>query len=140
MYIKLEKKKRDISLDIIKLISAYMVVFYHFGHIDKGEFINNQYHCTLGQYLLILCSSSIPMFFMVNGALLLNKEYSIEKIYSKAGKIALLTFVWSFIDFPSWFMKTLIVLYLFYPVLIKIYRIEFARRLLMIAVFFFPFL
>ena len=131
--------KRVLSLDLIKLISAFMVVFYHTGHKDLGYFVEGVYHCSIEQCLLMICSSSIPMFFMVNGALLLNKDYSNEKIYNKAGKVALLVFVWSVVDFPSWFMKTLIVLYLLYPLLKKVYNKSKYRTALMTLLFVFPF-
>ena len=79
---------------------------------------------------------------MVNGALLLNKNYSKQTIYHKAAKIALLLFVWHFLKFPDWFFKTLIVLYLLYPIFIRIFNSQkrIYKYILMTAVFCFPFL
>jgi surface polysaccharide O-acyltransferase-like enzyme len=139
----IDNKKRYVYLDIIKIISAFMVVFYHMSRkMDLGTFENSSYSISFPQILMCFCSASIPLFFMVNGALILNKNYPVEKIYYKAAKIALLVFVWSFTGFPSWFLKTLIILYLLYPIFIRIYnsKISALKYLLMLAVFVFPFL
>ena len=134
---------RYISLDIIKLVSAFMIVFYHLdSYINLGSFVNGSYQISSEQIILCLFSAAVPLFFMVNGALLLNKTYSTEKIYIKAAKVALLVFVWQFLDFPSWFFKTLIVLFLLYPILNRLDKAKnkIWRNLVMIALFLFPFL
>ncbi len=131
---------RYVYLDFIKIIAAIMVVFYHFRSTDLGSFINGQYVITFDRVFTNISAACVPLFFMVNGALVLNKDYSIEKIYYKAAKIALLLFVWSVVDFPAWFFKTLIVLYLLYPIFKKIYRNKALSTILMTAVFVFPFL
>ncbi len=135
--------KRYISLDVIKILSAFMVVFYHFRYFDLGHFENGNYILSVPQFLLCFCSASIPMFFMVNGALMLNKKRTTKEIYAKAGKLALISLVWnSLVGFYTWFFHALIVLYLIYPFLIKIFTAK--RRLwlyiLMGSVFVFPFL
>lgn len=135
--------QRHISLDIIKLISAFMIVFYHLSeYMNLGFFVNGSYQISFTQIGLSLCSCAVPLFFMVNGALLLNKDYSTEKIYTKAAKVALLIFVWSFLDFPAWFLKTLVVLFLLYPIINKLDKAkkQIWRNLVMLAIFVFPFL
>lgn len=131
---------RLIYLDILKIISAFFIIFYHFGKVDLGVVTDGSYIPTFGRVIENITVVSIPVFFMVNGALIFNKEYSLEKIYGKAAKIALLTFVWEFTAFPSWFFKTLIVLYLLYPLLLKVYRNTKFLQLVCILVFVFPFL
>lgn len=134
---------RYISLDIIKLVSAFMIVFYHLdGFLNLGSFVTGSYHISVPQIVMSLCSCSVPLFFMVNGALLLNKEYSTEKIYIKAAKVALIIFVWKIAAFPDWFMKTLIVLFLLYPIINKLDKAKnkIWRNLVMLALFVFPFL
>ena len=134
-----KKSERYIYLDILKIIAAFSIVFYHTGRVDVGDFVNGIYFPTFTRVLFNLNVISIPVFFMVNGALIMKKEYSTEKIYMKAAKVALLLFVWSFTDFPSWFFKTLIVIYLLYPFLLKIYKNKKARAILEAIVFLFPF-
>lgn len=68
---------------------------------------------------------------MVNGALLLNKIYSKKSIYLKIFKLAFIILFWNFIRFPDWFLKTLIILYLIYPILKKILD-KFPRLLILI--------
>ena len=58
---------------------------------------------------------------MVNGALLLNKNYTYKEIGKKILKLILLIIVWSIVRFPSWFLKTLIILYVIYPLLKRIF-------------------
>ena len=116
-----------------------MVVFYHLGKTNLGYFDSGIYHLTFDRVFTNISAACVPLFFMVNGALLLNKQYTVEQIYAKAAKIALLLFVWNFTGFPSWFFKTLIVIYLLYPFLKKIYDNKQIRYLFMIAIFVMPF-
>lgn len=134
---------RYISLDIIKLLSAFMIVFYHLdGYLRLGSFAGGSYQISLPQIIMSLCSCSVPLFFMVNGALLLNKEYTTEKIYIKAAKVALIIIVWKIVVFPDWFMRTLIILFLLYPILNKLDKAKnkIWRNLVMLVIFVFPFL
>lgn len=77
---------------------------------------------------------------MANGAILMNKTYSIKQIALKILRIAFLILIWFWLPFPYWFFRTLIILYILYPVLKKLYD---SHRLLLIClmslVFLFPF-
>ncbi len=136
------KRKRDLSLDAIKILACAGVVILHTLDRNSG---------TVAQILYYLGTISIPLFFMVNGALLLNKEkitfkYCILKIV----KIILITLFWStllffikaivnrdvsewYIDIFGcfiqkgyfnifWFFGSLILIYLLLPVIHKIYK------------------
>lgn len=120
-----------------------MVVFYHFGKLDIGSFEYGVYHITFGQCVLCFCSVSIPLFFMINGALILGKERTANDVYAKAGKLALLNFIWSFewmrFHGIAWFLRTLIVLYVLYPIYIYVYRNKKLKYIFMASVFIFPF-
>lgn len=134
---------RIASLDVIKILSAFMVVFYHYRFFDLGHFENGRYLLSVPQFLLCLCSASVPLFFMVNGALLLNRDLSVQQIYAKAGRLALVAVVWDWlVDYYSWFLYALLVLYLLYPILHRAYRAKSKvwARLIMGAVFLMPFL
>ena len=134
---------RIVSLDVIKILSAFMVVFYHFRYMDPGHFKGGSYVMSAPQFLLCFCSASIPMFFMVNGALMLNKNRSVQEIYRKAGRLALVSLVWNrLVGFYTWFFYALIVLYLLYPIFIRAFNAEnrIYLYLIMAAVFVMPFM
>lgn len=64
--------------DIIKVFAIFLVCYYHFNtsYIIFNEgfiFIPN-----FGYLIMTLASMGVPLFFMVNGALLLNKPYKFE--------------------------------------------------------------
>lgn len=132
--------KREVYLDVLKIISAFFIIFYHFGRLNFGEIVNGTYIPNAERVIENITVVSIPIFFMVNGALIFQKRYTVEQIYTKAAKIALLIFVWEFTGFPSWFFKTLIVLYLLYPVLLKIYENKGLRLLVSLFILIMPFL
>ena len=120
-----------------------MVVFYHFRYMDPGHFKGASYVMSAPQFLLCFCSASIPMFFMVNGALMLNKNRSVQEIYRKAGRLALVSLVWNkLVGFYTWFFYALIVLYLLYPIFIRAFNAEnrIYLYLIMAAVFVMPFM
>lgn len=132
--------KRDSSLDLIKIIACFGVVILHTVNRSMG---------VLNSVLYYLGTLSIPMFFMVDGALLLNKEcvtfkYSVNKII----KIFLVAMFWAFIGLIFsfirdktfdkwyidlfgwvfqkgsasilWFLGSLIIIYLLLPLFYKI--------------------
>ena len=112
------KNVRIPYLDLLKVIAAFLMVFYHFAYyrLDYGFLEGAKYIPNFNRILMCFASCCVPLFFMVNGTLMLGRERTWKSVYLKAGKILLLVIVWSFADFPSWFFKTLIVLYILYPI------------------------
>ena len=132
------QKGRLVSLDLIKIVAAFMVVFYHFRFFSLGRFAGGSYIPSLPQLLLCPCAASIPLFFMVSGALMLNKNCTTKEIYAKAARAALLILVWNAaVGFPEWFLRALIVLYLLYPILNRAFRAERKLWLYLILAGFF---
>ena len=86
---------RNYGIDIMKILSAFMVVFYHFGH----------------------------------------RKYDNLLILKKIGKLLLIIVVWKVVCFPSWFLKTLVILYVLYPLLKKIFD-NFPKILVMVILCF----
>lgn len=133
--------ERYFGIDIMKIAAAFMVTFYHFQHIDYGFTAGQFYIPNLNRLLMNLCVVSVPLFFMCNGAILLNKKYSVKQIFRKAAKIILLILVWHWLSFPDWFFKTLCLLYCCYPIL----RYSFEKKrwimyFLMVALLAVPFM
>lgn len=77
--------KKKIHLEIIRVIALVCIMFNHTG--DRG---NSVYLYTDGKLTFmisligdILCKIGVPLFLMVSGALLLQKEENLQQIYGK---------------------------------------------------------
>lgn len=68
------KKERINYLDLIKTIAIIFVVFVHYSW-DDGSIISN--------ISMMLCIIAVPLFFMVNGTLLLNNKFDLNKHLKK---------------------------------------------------------
>ena len=134
-------KTRNINLDLIKVLACIGVVLLHttmIGFKDTGSW-------NLLAYLYYLGTYSIPLFFMVNGYLLLGKkEITYPYILQKVKWILITVSSWTFIVwlfkrdfavnpvkkiigsmvqkgyfFQFWFFGALILIYLCLPILKK---------------------
>lgn len=121
---KKESGGRSLYLDLLKCLAALLTVFYHFAYyrLDYGFCEGSVYAPNANRILMCFASCCVPLFFMVNGALMFAKERNWKDVYRKAVKIILLTIIWSLIGFPAWFFKTLTVLYLLFPLFQYLYR------------------
>lgn len=137
---KVKKSIRYDEIDIVKVVSAFMITFYHFQCLNFGFTAGVPYYPNLARLLTNCCVISVPLFFMANGAILMNRNYSIKQIAMKIFRIAFLILIWFWLPFPYWFFRTLIILYIMYPVFKKIYDSHrFLLVCLMSLVFLFPF-
>lgn len=136
--VKKQNTLRIVSLDVMKLIAAFGVVFYHFAYykLDYGFIANQVYYPNLNRIVMCFFAYSVPMFFLVNGILLFKEERSWKVMYYKASKILVLTVVWSLLGFPSWFFRTLLIIYLLFPGL-QYLRKYYFRGFVMIEGFLF---
>ena len=138
------KKTRNINLDLLKIMACVGVVLLHttisgFKDTESWNYLTFLYY--LGTY-------SIPLFFMVNGYLLLGKnEISYSYILQKIKWILVTVSVWTLIiwiykrDFSEnpikkvlgsllqrgyffqfWFFGALILIYLCLPILKKVLK------------------
>ena len=78
------EKRNLIHIEFIRIIAAFFVIFNHTG--DKGFFLYSTYEFGGIQFwitliLSIFCKVAVPLFFMMSGALLLEKEYSLKTIW-----------------------------------------------------------
>lgn len=163
------QKERIIYYDLIKILSAFMVCFYHLGMLDMGYSNNSIYIPNLNKMIMNFCSMSVPLFFMVNGALLLRKKYSLKEILYKFIKTIFIYCAWSVIIYVItsmllgeeismnirillfggkgytihlWFLRTIAILTLLSPILKKIYDNESKKVLysLIVLLLIFPFI
>lgn len=163
------EKKHVLYYDLIKIVAAFMVCFYHLGLLDVGTVSEAFYVPNINKLILNLCAMSVPLFFMVNGALMLRRPYSIKEIFLRFLKIIFLYYFWvlvlngigtlifqvewipltevlkgnrTTISVHLWFLRTMAILTLLVPAMKKIYDQKSKILLygLLSCVFVFPFL
>lgn len=138
---------RLIPIDALKSLAMLLVCFYHFSFYDFNIVAAEAPASTVLNYgLRSLCSLAVPLFFMVNGWLLLERPLHLSSHLRKVAKLYAVTIAWSAISilamkiirgdsyslgeflrtvFSSklytnnhlWFMYALLALYLLLPVL-----------------------
>ena len=87
---------KKLSIEYIRVIAIIMTITIHvsniyiyaFDKISDGYFLSSTIYNSLSR----LC---VPLFFMISGALLINKEYSRKKYFQKIIKFVLLLIFWS---------------------------------------------
>ena len=141
------EKKHVLYYDLIKIVAAFMVWFYLLGLLDGGTVSEAFYVPNINKLILNLCAMSVPLFFMVNGALMLRCTYSIKEILLRFLKIIFLYYFWVFalnlvgvfffqveaipltevlkgnrttISVHMWFLRTIAILTLLVPAMKKI--------------------
>jgi len=62
--------QRAVGLDLLKALAITLVVFLHNAQLNPGSVIDNAF--------MMLCTSAVPVFFMVTGAIQLNRTGSIN--------------------------------------------------------------
>lgn len=89
-------KKREVGLDLIKVLACLGVVALHTIYPEKG-FIN--------RIITLLAVTSIPLFFVASGYLMFQREsldykYALRKIL----RILLVCFAWELLHAVAYFM------------------------------------
>lgn len=144
---------RIIGYDLIKMFAILMIVFYHLGGIDFGNVeAGVYYYPNFNKFLLSFCSSSVPLFFMVHGALILPKHFSFWESLNKAIQMLFLFLFCKFVlqylitekcfsienkMVHFWFLGTLGMIYLFSYFL---NRVKWLRIVCLSFLLIYPFL
>lgn len=145
-----EKKTRILYYDAIKVLAIYLVCIYHYSNLHFKILDNYSIENYVNYFFHGISSIAVPLFFMVNGALLLNKPYTLRNHLNKTLYLYILILVWSFIslivfilieghsysfrDFIKswfylkqgvsnhlWFLQALISIYLLFPFIKEVY-------------------
>lgn len=118
------KTDRILYLDFVKFFAAFLTVFYHLSYysLNYGFKPDAIYYPNFSRIVMCFASCCVPLFFIVNGALMFARQRTIKDTYVKIFKIAFLIVFWSFLNFPSWFFKTLCILYFLFPIFQYIYN------------------
>ncbi|MCL1849818.1 MAG: acyltransferase family protein, partial [Bacteroidetes bacterium] len=91
-------KNRFDYLDILKALAILFVIIYHFNSFHENFLENNSISVYFNFYIKTIFSTCVPIFFFINGALLLNrKELDIKKHLFNCVKIFGLVVIWSMI-------------------------------------------
>lgn len=98
----LEKKIRYDFFDLLKAIAIFFVIIYHFNNFNSNILINTSISAYWNYFFQAILSTCVPIFFFVNGALLLNKsELDIKKHIRKMISIVIVILIWSVITLVS---------------------------------------
>lgn len=89
-------KKRYANIDLLKTIAIFMVVVLHSGLLHTN-FIAIKSPASYIEFSIRLLMERVPIFVMVNGFLLINKQFNLKKHLLKTWHIFLLLIIWSFI-------------------------------------------
>ncbi len=146
------ERKRKAFADLLKTIAIIFVVVYHNTQININFIDDQSWLIYVNYYLKSALSVCVPLFFFVNGGLLLNKSsLDIQRHSQKIIKIIILTAVWGAIttfllslirkdplplldivksslylkfgwNHHLWFFQALIVVYIFYPLLFVTFK------------------
>ncbi len=100
----LNSNSRLFEIDYMETIAIFFVVFYHctrysFDFISNGDALD--YIIYFSRTILATC---VPIFFFVNGYLLLNKPFDLKKHIKKTATLFLLVFVWAFVLMPLYLL------------------------------------
>lgn len=90
--------KREYSFDILRVISMCMVIIIHvsnvysrsYGFISNKSFLFSLIFNTISRI-------SVPIFLMISGALLLERDFNKKKYLNRIKKFIILTIIWDII-------------------------------------------
>lgn len=79
-------KREHIFLDVLRIIACFFVIYNHTS--NQGFFLFAQYPIGSTKFFMymplsICCKVAVPLFLMISGALLLNKEEPIRNLWVK---------------------------------------------------------
>ena len=118
-----DKPHRLLHLDFLRIIAIWLVIFNHTSWRGFMLFSVSRESVLFPFYLFvsIFCKIAVPIFFMISGALLLQREESIETLYKKRiAKFIIVLILISFVYF--WHQGRLVAAFNLKESLTEIYR------------------
>lgn len=103
-----EPTQRLVHLDLLRILAIYLVVFNHTGErgfmLFTTEMESPLYF--LHMACSVICKIAVPIFFMISGALLLPREETLKRLFSKrVFRMAVVLFVIS-IPYYYWLHRS----------------------------------
>lgn len=102
----ISKKERDFSLDCIRLIAILGVVAIHVSnYYCRNIFDYNSSGYLWALFYNTISRISVPLFFMISGALMLNRDVPVKKLRNRILHFVMILVVWTIIYwFTDYFM------------------------------------
>ena len=91
-------KKREYAFDILRVVAMIMVITVHVSNVYSRSFgviSNNAFLVSL--VFNTISRISVPIFLMISGALLLDREFNKEKYLKRLIKFIILIIVWDIV-------------------------------------------
>ena len=91
-------KSRNYNIEIMRVLSSIMVIVVHIANYyceDFGRIIGKQY--AFAYFINVCARVSVPCFFMISGALLLDKQESVKKSIKRCVRYIKVLIIWSVI-------------------------------------------
>lgn len=80
----MESRKKTLYLELLRVFAILCVIFNHTdGFFSYYSSTQNLITWLYSAVLSVICRAGVPLFFMISGALLLNKEESIRALFQK---------------------------------------------------------
>lgn len=98
-----EQRTKKVYLEIMRIIAILGVLFCHTGTYGIHHYLetDNGLNYWLGIFLATVSNFCIPLFFMISGAVLLNREESVAYVYRhRVLKMVAATFLACLIKYP----------------------------------------
>ena len=91
------KKTRFLYFDLIKTIAIFLVCLYHSHTLNLDYLMSPTTRIYMNNFIISFASMGVPLFFLVNGALMLSSKLTLKKHIKKITKIIIISVVWIFI-------------------------------------------
>lgn len=100
------KSEKKIGIELIRIISIFLVIFNHTGTDGFMLFTHrlpDTWQFWLYLFISVFCKAAVPLFFMISGALLLEREQiSLKQLYfKKILKIIIVLVIFSFLYYAE---------------------------------------
>jgi len=93
-------KKRELNIEFIRVFAIFMVVMIHVSNIYINSFSKiSALHFNTAVVFNSISRICVPLFFMVSGIFLINKEFDLKSYYKRILKFVFLLTFWSVIYF-----------------------------------------
>lgn len=136
-------QSRDFSLDAIKTMAIFLVIMIH---MSAPGFVSFGAQWPAATFYESISRASVPLFFMVTGATLLDKDNSISSVLRRTRVVIIPLLAWSFIYIAYntyyyhesthgwvraviqgpvrhlWYLYTLVGIYLFLPLISRFWQ------------------